>query len=56
MILGKFGTNPNLENLQTRHVDCALIWNLGVECGNEIIDTPSMDSHEHVGTLGIHPG
>ena len=33
-----------------------LTGNLGVEPGSEIAATPFVGSHEHAGTLKIHPG
>ena len=34
----------------------ALTGHLGVESRGKITATPSMDAHEHIGTLGIHLG
>ena len=33
----------------------ALTGHLGVESGSKIATTPSVDAHEHIGTLRIHP-
>ena len=55
MNLGEFGTKPNSELLQTRRVDHALTGHLGVEYEGEIANKPSINTHEHVGTLKICP-